>query len=74
MSGKLDLGLVLNETLTMPGRAVPLLNRKGEVRGGKRSAYDVRTDNYRALFDNRILSAPLSDSIGSVPIETETIL
>jgi ubiquinone/menaquinone biosynthesis C-methylase UbiE len=59
-SGKLDLGLALNDELTLPGRAVPLLNRKGEVRGGMRSVYDVRADNYRALFDKGLLSVPLA--------------
>lgn len=57
-SGKLDLGLTLNEALTLPGRAVPLLNRKGEVRGGMRSVYEVREEHYRALFDKGLLSAP----------------
>lgn len=58
-SGKLDLGLALNDELTLPGRAVPLLNRKGEIRGGMRSVYDVRADKYSALFDNGLLSKAL---------------
>jgi SAM-dependent methyltransferase len=56
-AGKLDFGLMLNDELTLPGRAVPLVNRKGEVRGGMRSVYDVRADNYRALFDRGLLAA-----------------
>jgi SAM-dependent methyltransferase len=58
--GKLDLGLVLNEELTLPGRSVPLVNRKGEVRGGMRSVYDVPADKYRALLDQGLLRAPLT--------------
>ena len=46
-SGRLDLGLALNDGLTMSGRSVPLVNRKGEVRGGMRSVYDVSDAAYR---------------------------
>jgi ubiquinone/menaquinone biosynthesis C-methylase UbiE len=55
-SGKLHMGLALNDALTMPGRRVPLRNRKGEVRGGIRSVYDVTPDKYRALVDMGLLS------------------
>jgi SAM-dependent methyltransferase len=59
-SGKLDLGLAINDALTLPGRMVPLLNRKGEIRGGMRSVYDVRADHYSAMLDSGILSSLLA--------------
>ncbi len=48
-SGTLELGLVLDEDLTMNGRKVPLRNHHGDVRGGVRSVYDVGADAYARL-------------------------
>lgn len=53
-TGTLDLNLKFNDELTLPGRAVPLINRKGELRGGIRSVYDVRTKNYHALYETHL--------------------
>ena len=55
-SGRLDLALDFNNGLSMNGREIPLLNRKGQVRGGQRSVYDVREPQYRALFEQGLLS------------------
>ena len=55
-SGTLDFDLTLNEELTISGRKLPLLNRKGEVRGGIRSVYDLSDQRYSFLFDRGLLS------------------
>lgn len=55
-SGKLNLALDFNDELTLPGRAVSLINRKGEVRGGMRTVYDVRVENYSAMLHNHLIS------------------
>ena len=70
-TGKLDLNLEFNDELTLPGRAVPLINRKGELRGGIRTVYDVRTKNYRALLDNGLISTlvPPLPTTGAVQSE-----
>ena len=54
-SGKLNLNLNYNEKLSMPGRKLPLRNRKGEIKGGFRSVYDMRGQYYYALFDRGLL-------------------
>ena len=47
--GRLALELDRDEELTMNGRKVPLRNRHGEVRGGIRSVYEVRTPVFERL-------------------------
>lgn len=47
--GKLALELDLDDDLTMNGRKVPLRNRHGDVRGGMRSVYNVRTPVFERL-------------------------
>jgi hypothetical protein len=42
-SGSLSLNLDYNDELSMSGRKLPLRNRRGEVRGGFRTVYDVNT-------------------------------
>lgn len=49
------LGLELDADLTMNGRNVPLLNRRGEVRGGVRSVYSLPAERYRKLIDAGVL-------------------
>jgi SAM-dependent methyltransferase len=53
-SGSLSLRLDYNDELSMSGRKLPLRNAKGEIRGGFRSVYDVRTDVYERLAGERL--------------------
>lgn len=55
-SGKLNLNLDYDEKLSMPGRKLPLRNRKGEIKGGFRSVYHIHGQYYDALFDRELLS------------------
>jgi SAM-dependent methyltransferase len=55
-SGSLSLDLDYNEELSMNGRKVPLRNRKGEVRGGFRTVYDVKAHMYEQLARERLLT------------------
>ena len=55
-AGGLQLQLDYNEELSMRGKKLPLLSRKGEVRGGFRSVYDIRPEYYRALFAQGLLA------------------
>lgn len=55
-SGTLDLALDYDDRLSLAGRAVPLRNRKGEVKGGIRSVFNLRDDMYDALFERDILT------------------
>jgi len=55
-SGKLNLNLDYNEKLSMQGRKLPLRNRKGEIKGGFRSVYEVRGKYYDALFNRELLT------------------
>ncbi len=48
-SGTLDLDLDLDDELTMNGRKVPLRNRSGDVRGGQRSVYEVKSERFERL-------------------------
>jgi SAM-dependent methyltransferase len=47
--GRLALELDRDDDLTMNGRKVPLRNRHGDVRGGIRSVYNVRTPVFERL-------------------------
>ena len=53
--GHLDLDLALNEDLTISGRKLPLLNRRGQVRGGIRSVYEVRPARREAMREAGLL-------------------
>lgn len=55
-SGKLSLNLDFNEKLSMSGRKLPLRNRKGDIKGGFRTVYDIHGQYYDALFDRGLLS------------------
>jgi SAM-dependent methyltransferase len=48
-SGTLSLELDYDNERSMSGRKLPLLNRHGDVRGGFRTVYDVRTPIYERL-------------------------
>lgn len=63
-SGRLDLDLTLDDALTLPGRAVPLTNRKGEVRGGQRSVYEVNRRRYAELVARGLLPGTEPDPAG----------
>jgi len=58
-SGSLVLGLDYNDELSMSGRKLPLRNSKGEIRGGFRTVYDVKTDVYERLAGERLSSRRL---------------
>jgi SAM-dependent methyltransferase len=58
-SGSLALGLRFNERFSATGRSLPLRDRRGEVRGGYRTVYDVSPERYREMLDRGILQ-PLS--------------
>jgi SAM-dependent methyltransferase len=57
-SGSLSLDLDYNDELSMSGRKLPLRNRKGEIRGGFRTVYDVRTPVYERLAGERLSTRP----------------
>ena len=54
-SDNLNLELKYNNKLSMPGRKLPLRNRKGEVKGGFRSVYEVTNKYYDMLFKHELL-------------------
>lgn len=62
--GLLSLKLRYNETLSMRGRKLPLLNEEGEVRGGFRTVYDVPEDMYCRLFEEGLLCREQPSSNG----------
>jgi SAM-dependent methyltransferase len=53
-SASLSLHLDYDDERSMGARKVPLRNRNGEVRGGFRSVYDVRTPMYERLVASRL--------------------
>jgi SAM-dependent methyltransferase len=55
--GTLALDLDYNDELSMSGRKLPLLGRKGDVRGGFRTVYDVRSPVRERLIAEGLLSA-----------------
>lgn len=57
-SGSLSLDLDYNDELSMGGRKLPLRNRKGEIRGGFRTVYDVKTPVYERLAGERLSTRP----------------
>jgi SAM-dependent methyltransferase len=53
-SGSLSLDLDYDNERSMAARKVPLRNRAGEIRGGFRTVYDVRTPAYERLVAARL--------------------
>jgi ubiquinone/menaquinone biosynthesis C-methylase UbiE len=67
-SGSLSLALRFNEQFSATGRSLPLRDRRGKVRGGYRTVYDVSRERYQELLDRGIIheiSAVPMDDAGS---------
>lgn len=54
--GRLDLELKYNNELSMSGRKLPLRNRRGQIKGGFRSVFEISMQNYDALFERGLLT------------------
>ncbi len=67
-SGQISLQLDYDDALSMKGRDLPLVTRKGKLRGGFRTVYNVRPTHYEELFRREILShEALRTDIGPLP-------